>query len=74
MIVAAIQVAGLVEGTGIQQAVAWLEEAFELGELLTGIFTLQSQDGRVVAGLSQSHVLGLIAARRERPKSNFQRY
>lgn len=40
MIVAAIQVAGLVERTGIQQAVAWLEEAFELGELLTGIFTL----------------------------------
>lgn len=74
MVVAAVQVAGLVEGTGVQQAVAGLEEAFELCELLTGVFALQSQDGCVVAGLSQSHVLGLIAAGGERPTSSCQSY
>ena len=40
VIVAAVQVAGLVEGPGIQQAVARLEETLQLGELLTGVFSL----------------------------------
>jgi len=60
VIVAAVQVAGLVEGEGVQQAVARLEETLQLGELLTGVFTLQRQHRRVVTGLSQSHELGFI--------------
>lgn len=40
VIIAAIQVAGLVEGLGIQKAVARLEETLQLGELLTGTFIL----------------------------------
>lgn len=66
VIIAAVQVAGLVEGPGIQQAVAWLEETFQLGELLTGIFTLKCHHCGVVTGLGQSHVLGLIATRGRR--------
>lgn len=60
MVVAAVQVARLVEGSWVQQAVARLEEALQLGQLLTGIFTLQGQDRRVVTGLGQGHILGLI--------------
>ena len=63
VVVAAVQVAGLVEGPGIQQAVAWLEEALQLGELLTGVLALQGQHRCVVTRLGQSHVLGLITAR-----------
>lgn len=66
VIVAAVQVAGLVEGPRIQQAVARLEEAFRQGELLTGVFTLQRQHRCVVTRLGQSHVLGLITTRRKR--------
>lgn len=66
VIIAAVQVAGLVEGPGIQQAVARLEETLQLGEFLTGIFTLQRHHRRVVTGLSQSHVLGFITTRGER--------
>lgn len=62
VIIAAVQVAGLVEGPGIQQAMARLEETLQLGELLTGVLTLQRQHCRVVTGLSQSHVLGFITA------------
>lgn len=73
VIVAAVQVAGLVEGPGIQKAMAWLEETLQLGELLTGIFTLQRHHGCVVTGLGQGHVLGFITTRRERPISNCAR-
>lgn len=66
VIIAAVQVAGLVEGPGIQQAVARLEETLQLSELLTGVFSLQRQYRRVVTGLSQSHVLGLITTGGER--------
>lgn len=74
VIIAAVQVAGLVEGPGIQQAVTRLEEALQLGELLTGIFTLQGQHRCVVARLGQSHVLGLITARGKRRISDCQSY
>ena len=60
VVVAAVQVTGLVEGPGVQQAMARLEEALHLGELLTGVFTLQRQHRCVVTWLGQSHVLGLI--------------
>lgn len=70
VIIAAIQVAGLVEGLGIQKAVARLEETLQLGELLAGTFILQRRHCCVVTGLSQSHVLGFITTRRERPTSN----
>lgn len=66
VIVAAVQVAGLVEGPGVQQAMAGLEEALQLGELLTGVLTLERQHGCVVTRLSQSHVLGLITTREKR--------
>ncbi|TNN47360.1 hypothetical protein EYF80_042448 [Liparis tanakae] len=62
VVVAAVQVAGLVEGQRVQQAVARLEETLQLGELLTGVFALQRQHRRVVAGLGQSHELGFITA------------
>lgn len=74
MIVAAIQVAGLVEGPGVQQAVARLEETLQLCELLTGILTLQCHHCCIVTGLGQSHVLGFITTRGEGPKSYCQRY
>lgn len=77
VIIAAIQVTGLVEGPGIQQTVARLEEALQLGELLAGIFTLQRRHCRVVTGLCQSHVLGFITTRgerKEKPTSNCQSY
>lgn len=48
VVVAAVQVAGLEEGPGVQQAVARLEEALQLRQLLTGVFTLQRQHRRVV--------------------------
>lgn len=70
VIVAAIQVAGLVEGLGIQKAVARLEETLQLGELLTGAFALKVHHCCVVTGLGQSHVLSFITARRERPSYN----
>lgn len=70
MIIAAIQVTGLVERSGIQQAMAGLEEALYLGELLTGIFTLESHHCCVVTGLSQSHILGLITTIGERLTSS----
>lgn len=69
VIVAAVQVAGLVEGPGIQKAVARLEETLQLRELLTGVIALQLRHRGVVAGLGQSHVLGFITAGRERPTS-----
>lgn len=62
MVVAPVQVAGLVEGLWVQKAVAGLEEALQLGQLLAGLFSLQGHHGGVVAGLGQSHVLGLITA------------
>lgn len=66
VIVAAVQVAGVVEGLGIQETVARLEEAFKLRELLTGAVPLERHHRRVVAGLSQSHVLGFITTGRKR--------
>lgn len=66
VVVAAVQVAGLVEGPGVQEAVAGLEEALQLGELLTGVLTLERQHGCVVTRLSQSHVLGLVTTREKR--------
>lgn len=39
---------------------AWLEETLQLGELLTGTIVLECHHHRVIAGLSQSHVLGFI--------------
>lgn len=66
VIIAAVQVAGLVEGPGIQQAVAGLEETLQLGELLAGIFALQRHHCCVVTGLSQSHVLGFVTTSGER--------
>ena len=74
VIVAAIQVAGLVEGPGVEQAVARLEETLQLRELLTGILTLQRHHRCVVTGLSQSHVLGFITTTGEGPKSYCQGY
>lgn len=71
MVVAAVQVAGLVEGPGVQQAVARLEETLQLGELLTGVLALQRQHLRVVTGLSQSHKLGFIAAGGGRPTPSY---
>ena len=62
VVVAAVQVAGLEEGPGVQQAVAGLEEALHLVELLAAVLALEAQHCRVVAGLSQGHVLGLVAA------------
>lgn len=70
VIIAAIQVAGLVKGLGIQKAVARVEETLQLGELLTGTFALKVHHCCVVTGLSQSHVLGFITTRRERPTYN----
>lgn len=40
MVVAAVQVAGLVEGLGIQKTMAWLEETLQLGQPLAGVFSL----------------------------------
>lgn len=71
VVVAAVQVAGLVEGSGIQQAVAWLEESLHLGQFLTGIFSLQRHHRCVVTGLSQSHILGLITARGRKKKLSY---
>lgn len=39
---------------------AWLEETLQLGELLTGAIVLERRHHRVIAGLSQSHVLRFI--------------
>lgn len=39
---------------------AWLEETLQVGELLTGTIVLERHHHCVVAGLSQSHVLGFI--------------
>lgn len=39
---------------------AWLEETLQLGELLTGSIVLERHHHCVIAGLSQSHVLGFI--------------
>lgn len=60
VVVAAVQVTRLEIGPRVQQPVTRLEEAFESGQLLTGILILQCQHRSVVTGLSQSHVLGLI--------------
>lgn len=65
VIVAAIQVAGVVEGLGVQEAMARLEETLQLGELLTGTVVLERRHHRVIAGLSQSHVLGFITTGRQ---------
>lgn len=60
MIVAAIQIAGVVKRLRIEKAMAWLEETFQLGELLAGTIVLERHYHCVIAGLSQSHVLGFI--------------
>lgn len=65
VIVAAVQVAGVVEGLGIQEAMARLEETLQLGELLTGGITLERCHHRIIAGLSQSHVLGFVTTGRQ---------
>lgn len=62
VVVAAVQVAGLVEGPGVQQAMAGLEEALHLCKLQAAVLALEGGHGCVIAGLSQSDVLGLITA------------
>lgn len=65
VIVAAVQVAGVVEGLGVQEAMARLEETLQLRELLTGTIVLERRHHCVIAGLSQSHVLGFITTGRQ---------
>lgn len=65
MVIAAIQVAGVVEGLGIQEAMAWLKETLQLGELLTGAIALECCHCCVIAGLSQSHILGFVTTGRQ---------
>lgn len=50
VVVAAIQKAGLVEGQGVQEAIAGLEEAFHVCQLQAVAVALQLLDLDVVAG------------------------
>lgn len=63
VVVAAVQVAGLVEGEGIKKAVAGLKEALHVGELQAVAIPLHGLDVHVVARGCVLGELELVAAR-----------
>lgn len=62
VVVAAVQVAGLVEGEGIKQPVAGLKEALHVGELQAVAITLHGLDVHIVARGGVLGELELVAA------------
>ncbi len=60
VVVAAVHVTRLVERVRVQQAVAGLEETFQICELQTVVFSLELWYCCIITGLSQGHILRLI--------------
>lgn len=70
VVVAAVQVAGLVEGEGIKKPVAGLKEALHVGELQAVAITLHGLDVHIVARGGVLGELELVAAGGERSGQN----